>query len=153
MIPAYGSKGTVLYRFRAPLLRLFVWYTRLIYWRLARTVVRDIQEYQRSLVRVVAIVGVGASPSCGVTTTLDLRRSFEVIASCPVAELTRETFNQRAIVDCRTAGEGLFLRTLARQLARRRITVPFAEYDLVAEMRGAPQTGMHALTRSGTVTS
>ncbi|MGA8803873.1 MAG: hypothetical protein WB866_04225 [Solirubrobacterales bacterium] len=149
MIPAYGSKGTVLYRFRAPLLRLFVWYTRLVYWRLARAVVRDIQEYQRSGVRVVAIVGVGASPSCGVTTTIDLRRSFEVIASCPVAELNRETFNQRAIVDCRTAGEGLFLRTLARQLARRGITVPLAEYDLVAEMRGAPQTGMRALMSSG----
>ena len=149
VLPAYGSKGTVLYRFRAPLLRLFVWYTRLIYWRLARGVVRDIREYQRSGVRVVGIVGVGASPSCGVTTALDLRRSFEVIASCPVAELNRETFNQRAIVDCRTAGEGLFLRTLARQLARRQITVPFAEYDIVAEMRGESQSGMDALMRSG----
>ncbi len=67
MIPAYGSNGTVLYRFRAPLLRLFVWYTRLAYWRLARAVVKDIREYQRSGVRVVAIVGVGASPSCGVS--------------------------------------------------------------------------------------
>jgi hypothetical protein len=84
-----------------------------------------------------------------VTTTLDLRRSFEVIAGCPVAELNRETFNQRAIVDCRTAGEGLFLRTLARQLGRRGITVPLAEYDLVAEMRGAPQLGMRGLMGSG----
>lgn len=149
MIPAYGSKGTVVYRFRVPLLRLFVWYTRLVYWRLARAVVRDIREYQRSGVRVIAIVGVGASPSCGVTTTLDVRRSFEVIAACPVAELNRQTFNQRAIVDCRTAGEGLFLRTLSRQLARRGITVPLAEYDLVAEMRGEPQPGMRGLMRSG----
>ena len=117
MIPAYGSKGTVLYRFRAPLLRLFVWYTRLVYWRLARAVVRDIRGVPALRSARSRIVGVGASPSCGVTTTLDLRRSFEVIASCPVAELNRETFNQRAIVDCRTAGEGLFLRTLARQLA------------------------------------
>jgi uncharacterized protein YbbK (DUF523 family) len=149
MLPAYGSKGSALYRLRGPLLRAFVLYTRLRYWLLARTVVRDIQEYERSGVRVVAVVGVGASPSCGVTTTLDMRRSFEAIASCPVAELDRETFNQRAIVDCRTAGEGLFLRTLARQLGRRGIRVPFAEYDLVAEMRGTPQAGMQALLRSG----
>ena len=149
MLPVYGSKGTAIYRLRGPLLRAFVLYTRLRYWRLARAVVRDIQEYERSGVRVVAVVGVGASPSCGVTTTLDLRRSFEVIASCPVAELDRDTFNRRAIVDCRTAGEGLFLRTLALQLARRRLSIPFAEYDLVAEMRGAPQAGMQDLMRSG----
>ena len=70
-------------------------------------VVSDIEDYERSGVSVVAIVGVGASPSCGVTTTLDLRRSFEVIASCPLTELDRETINRTAIADCRIAGEGL----------------------------------------------
>lgn len=146
MIPAYGSKGTRLYRLRTPLLKLFVWYTRLVYWRLARVVVSDIEDYERSGVSVVAIVGVGASPSCGVTTTLDLRRSFEVIASCPLTELDRETINRTAIADCRIAGEGLFLRTLKRQLARKKASIPFAEYDLVAEMHGTPQTGMEIPT-------
>ena len=148
MLRAYGSRGTLLYRLRAPLLRLFVWYTRVVYRRLARGVVKDIEDYERSGVRVIGIVGVGASPSCGVTTTLDLRRSFEVIASCPVAALDRKTINERAVSDCRAAGEGLFMRTLGRQLSRKGLAVPFLEYDLVAEMHGGPQTSLGVLAES-----
>jgi predicted secreted protein len=145
MLLAYGSKGTLLYRLRRPLLRLFTWYTRSIYWRLARAVVKEIEDYERSGIRVIGIVGVGASPSCGVTTTLDLRRSFEVIASCPVAGLERDTFNERAVADCRIVGEGLFIRTLKRQLSRRQIEVPLLEHDLVAEMHGDPQVSLEVL--------
>jgi predicted secreted protein len=146
MLRAYGSKGTLTYRLRGPLIQLFVWYTRLVYRRLARAVLKDIEAYERSGVRVIGIVGVGASPSCGVTTTLDLRRSFEVVASCPVAMLDRRAINERAVVDCRAAGEGLFIRTLQRQLSRKGISIPLVEYDLVAEMRGAPQTSLALLS-------
>ncbi len=139
MIRGYDSRGSLLYRFRGPALRVFVWYTRFVYWRLARRVVRDIADYRRSGFEVVGIVGVGASPSCGVTTTLDLRKSFEIVASCPFAQLNREVMNQRAVVGCRAAGQGLFVRTLERQLDRRGLTVRFFEHDLVAEMLGRPQ--------------
>ena len=72
MLRAYEARGTVLYRFRGPLLRLFVFNTRLVSWRLARHVAREIADYKRSGFTVVGIVGVGASPSCGVRTTLDI---------------------------------------------------------------------------------
>ena len=84
MLRAYGAQGTALYRFRGLILRLFILYTRLEYRRLARRVVNQIADYERSGFTVIGIVGVGASPSCGVHTTLDLRRSFEVMAATPI---------------------------------------------------------------------
>jgi predicted secreted protein len=136
---AYGSQGTLAYRLRRPLLRAFVLYTRIVYARLARQVVRDVADYERSGVRVVGIVGVGSSPSCGVTTTLNLNESVEVLARCPLATIDRATVNERAVLACRSAGEGLYVQQLRRQLARRGLDVPFLEYDLAAEMRGLPQ--------------
>jgi hypothetical protein len=144
MLRAYGSSGSLLYRFRRPLLRGFVWLTRFVYWRLARRVAHDIADYQRSGFEVVGVVGVGASPSCGVATTLDLKQSFEVVASCPFALMNRDVMNKRAVVDCRAVGEGLFVRALKRQLKRRNLTVPWLEHDLVAEMHGQPQTTFDA---------
>lgn len=139
MLRAYGARGTVLFRVRGPLLRLFIFNTRLVYWRLARQVAREIADYQRSGFTVVGIVGVGASPSCGVRTTLDIRRSFEVMARTPLDSVDRKTFNREAVVACRVTGEGLYVRALKRQLRRRRLSVPLLEHDLVAEMHGQPQ--------------
>ena len=139
MLRAYGARGTVLYRFRGPLLRLFILYTRLVYWRLARQVARQIADYERSGFTVVGIIGVGASPSCGVRTTLDMRRSFEVMAHTSPDSVDRKTINRDAVIACREAGEGLYISALKRQLRRRRLTIPLLEHDLVAEMHGRRQ--------------
>ena len=136
LLRAYGSKPTLLYRLRRPLLWIFIAYTRLVYSRLARRIARDIADYQRSGFQVAGIVGVGASPSCGITTTLDIRRSFEAVAACPLASINRDTLNERAVVQCRVAGDGLFIRALRRQLTRRQLNLPLVEHDLVAEMLG-----------------
>jgi hypothetical protein len=82
---------------------------------------------------------VGGSPSCGIDTTLDLRRSFETVAACPLGLIDRPTVNERAVAACRAPGEGLFIGALKRRLARRGLDVPFVEYDVIAEMFGAPQ--------------
>jgi predicted secreted protein len=139
MLRAYGARGTVLYRFRGLLLRLFILNTRLEYWRLARQVAGQIADYERSGFTVVGIVGVGASPSCGVHTTLDVRRSFEVMANTPLDSVDRKTVNRDAVVACRLAGSGLYINSLKRQLRRRRLTPPLLEHDLVTEMRGERQ--------------
>jgi uncharacterized protein YbbK (DUF523 family) len=135
----YHSKGGPLYPLRAVLLRAFVWWTRIVYWRLARQVVRDVTDYERSGVEVVSLIGIGASPSCGVTTTLDLRASLEVVAACPAAALTRDVMNEQAVLGCRRPGEGLFIKALDRQLKRRGKTVPALEHHLAAELRGQRQ--------------
>jgi predicted secreted protein len=139
MLRAYGAQGTLLYRFRGPLLRLFILYTRYVYWRLARRIVRQIADYEQSGFRVIGLVGVGASPSCGVHMTLDIRRSFEVMAQTPPNSVDRKTINRDAVVACRVAGSGLYVRSLKRQLRRRGLTPPLLEHDLVAEMRGQHQ--------------
>ena len=139
MLRAYGARGTALYRFRGPLLRLFILYTRLEYRRLARRVVNQIADYERSGFTVIGIVGVGASPSCGVHTTLDIRRSFEVMAATPINSVDRKAFNRDAVVACRVAGSGLYIKSLKRQLRRRGLTPSLLEHDLVAEMRGERQ--------------
>ena len=135
----YHSKGGLLYALRAVLLRTFVWWTKVIYRRLARQVARDVADYEQAGIAVVGIVGIGASPSCGVTTTLDLRASLEVVAACPAAALTRDVMNERAVLSCRRPGEGMFIEALDRELKRRRLTVPAFEYDLAAELRGKRQ--------------
>jgi uncharacterized protein YbbK (DUF523 family) len=139
MLLAFGLRDSVLYPARGLLFRVFVWQTRVRYARLARQVARDVEDYTRAGMRVLGIIGVGGSPSCGVATTLDLRRSFETIAACPLARMDRTTMNERAVAACTAPGEGLFTRALKRELARRRLDVAFVEYDLVAEMHGAPQ--------------
>ena len=139
MLLAYGARGTPLYRARGPLLWLFIAHTRAVYRGLARAVARDISDYARSGVTVVGIIGVGASPSCGVRTTLDIRRSFEAMAALDAAALDRRAVNKQVVMACRRAGSGIFIRALERELDRRGLRVPLFEHDLVAEMRGERQ--------------
>lgn len=136
----YHSKGRPMYAVRGVLLQLFVSWTRYIYRRLAQQVSRDVADYERAGIEVAGMIGIGASPSCGVTTTLDLRASLDVVAACPAAALTRDVMNDRAILDCRQAGAGLFVKALDRALERRRLTVDAFEHDLAAELRGQRQS-------------
>jgi uncharacterized protein YbbK (DUF523 family) len=140
----YHSKGGPLYLVRGALLRPFVWWTRLVYGKLARRVARDVDDYQRSGVAVAGIIGIGASPSCGVTTTLDLRGSLDVVAACPMAALTCDVMNDRAVLGCRRPGEGMFIRALDRQLTRRGLSLPAREHDLATELQGGTQKVLDA---------
>jgi len=62
----YDSQDGSLYSMRGALLRVFIWWTRIAYRRLARQVIRDVTDYERSGITVGGIVGIGTSPSCGV---------------------------------------------------------------------------------------
>lgn len=94
---------------------------------------------------MLGVIGVGSSPSCGVRNTLGLPRCLEVIAACPVAAITRAMINEHVLVGCRIAGEGLFIRQLRLRLDRKGISLPFDEYDIVAEMRRQPQNPVTGL--------
>ena len=69
---------------------------------------------------------------------LDVARSLEVIAGCPVASADAGRFNAGLLASAGIEGEGLFIRALRRRLARRRLDIPFAEHDLAAELHGGP---------------
>ena len=118
MLLAYGSAGTLWAPVTRLMLRPFIWYTRHVYARLARSVTCDIMDYRRSGMQVVGLVGVGASPSCGVTTTLDLTAAVNAITRCPAACLTGRTLNQGVIAASVRPGEGMFIRAIRRRLAR-----------------------------------
>lgn len=133
-LPVYGIGSRPVYRLRRVLVALFEAYTRLRYHWLARTIARQIADYHRSGFEVVAIVGVGASPSCGVHSTLDLAASVDAMARCPVATIERDTVNRAVVRDCTIEGQGLFIEALGSELRRRGRSVPFVEHDLRSEM-------------------
>lgn len=57
-----------------------------------------------------------------------------MLVACPVAPLTRDVMNERAVPGCRRSGEGLFVAALDRELRRRGFAVPALEHDLAAEL-------------------
>ncbi|HEX9105005.1 MAG TPA: hypothetical protein VF997_22495 [Polyangia bacterium] len=124
-----GSRGTLRFRLRRPLLWLFGVYTRAVYRRLARVAARQIEDYVRSGFVVEGVVGVADSPSCGVRTTLELGRALDALADVPLAALTRRAMNERVVAANRVPGTGWFVAALQRQLERRGLEVPFFELD------------------------
>jgi predicted secreted protein len=129
-----GSEGTLRFRVRRILLPFLLAYTRQVYRKLAKQVVREIEDYSSSGFSVVAIVGVDGSPSCGVCKTLDVRRSLEHVGRL---HQTAHGADMNAIVLASLIdGEGIFTRTLHKELDRRKLRVPFLAHDLMAELRG-----------------
>lgn len=115
--------------------RAFLVYTRLRYRVLARSVAREIADYTRSGFDVVAVYGIGGSPSCGVFSTLDLNGALRAAMSCPLARLDRRYMNEDVVAASVVSGRGLFVTELQRQLSRSGIIVPWREHDLIREMR------------------
>jgi hypothetical protein len=60
---------------------------------LARRVAGQIADYQRSGFELGGVVGVDASPTCGVATTLDLGAALGAILGCPLNSLDRSFMN------------------------------------------------------------
>jgi hypothetical protein len=116
-------------------LGLFLRRTRAVFARLGRRVARQIADYVDAGVDVVGIVGIDGSPSCGVRTTIDLRRSLPLFAALDAERMTREDVNA-CVRSSIGSGTGLFIAALKTSLVRRGISVPFVAHDLLAEMRG-----------------
>ena len=124
-----------------PVRRAFVSLARRVtafeYARLARRAACEIADYVTSGFEVVEVVGVGASPSCGVATTVDLDGAIVAMAACDRDTLDAAVVTDRVVGANVTPGEGMFMAELRRHLARRGIEVPLREHDLLAELRAA----------------
>jgi hypothetical protein len=120
--------------------------TALEYGRLARRAANEIVDYVASGFGVVEVVGVGASPSCGVATTVDLDAAIAAMARCDRAALTPAVVNDCVVAASVVDGEGIFVHELRRRLARRGVSVPFREHDLLGELR-APVVGSQRIER------
>jgi hypothetical protein len=115
-------------------------YTRARYRLLARRVARQITDYQRSGFEVVGVVGVEASPSCGVTTTLDLDSSLAAVVGCPLGRFDRPFMNDTVVNGSARPGRGLFIDALSDALARRGARVRLLGHDVRSEIPGSPFT-------------
>jgi uncharacterized protein YbbK (DUF523 family) len=111
------------------------------YRRLARRVAHDIRDCVSAGVDVVEVVGVGASPSCGVATTIDVAGAVHAMARCDPTTISPAIVNRKVVAANLTEGEGLFVAALRRRLARSGLEVTFVEYDLLAELEAAEMVG------------
>ncbi len=133
---AYGSRGSALCAARGLVLPLFLLSTRVRFALLARSVAAQVEDHARSRCRVAGIVAVDGSPSCGLSVTVDSAKAFRLHAECRTCDMDAAGAN-RAVLDCCLPGKGMFTAGLRRQLARRRIDVPWSAYDLGGEIRAS----------------
>lgn len=103
---------------------------------LAWRVAAQVDDYQRSGMTVVGIVGVGCSPSCGVARTLDVADAIGAMAACPLAEVTPQAMN-RIVATSARPGTGIFIRAVRRALRHRGVAARWFEHDLLAELAGS----------------
>lgn len=130
----YGAEGTMRYRLGVLTLPLLLWWTRRKYRRLARQVGDQLADYHASACSVVGIIGVDGSPSCGVRRTVDMRPCLEQLGRLRPAARAEDV---NAIVgQCAIDGTGMFVAQLQKEIARRRLAIPFHAHDLVTELRG-----------------
>jgi predicted secreted protein len=134
----FDSQRSLVFRFRRILLPIYICYTRLVYRSVAAAVVKQIRDYTAFGFTVKGIIGVDGSPTCGINTKLDMKRSFEFLASCSMQYLNRETFNEKLYETCAEAGSGMFIEQLKKLLHRKRLQVPVYAHSLFSEMRGEP---------------
>ena len=123
------------YRLRRVILPLFVWYTCQRYRRLAPDVADLIAVYLASEFTVVGVIGIGGSPSCGVSLSLDIAKVVDQLANLSIPETSVDRVNAVVRAYAR-ASEGIFIGALRSELRCRKINVPFAAHDLFTEMRG-----------------
>lgn len=112
-------------------------YTRLRYSLLARRVAAQIADYRRSGFDVLGVVGVDGSPTCGVTTTLDLHASMDAVVACPVTRFDRRFMNETVVDGSSRPGRGLFVAALDVALGRRGHQVPLLAYDPHSDVPGS----------------
>jgi len=109
-------------------------FTILEYRRLARRSAAHIADYVAQGFEVVEVVGVGASPSCGVATTIELDGAIAAMAACRRCELCPARVTEQVVAANVIDGSGMFVAELRRCLSRRGIEVAFREHDLLAEL-------------------
>lgn len=131
-----GSKNMLFYRLKGIFLPFFIWNTKRIFRKIAQEVVAEIKDYRESDFEVVGIIGIAGSPSCGVHTTLDMKKSFEFLANTDIGKLDGKKMNESGMKELLIKGRGFFIEALQDELKKGNLTATFYEHDLVAEAMG-----------------
>lgn len=111
-----------------PLLPLAVRRTRAAYRRMARRVARQMADRAAAGARVVGVLGVARSPSCGVLWTIP-PAALRDLAAAPSDPADGDA-NVALVHRLARPGEGLFTQALRAALRDRGLDVPFLEHDV-----------------------
>lgn len=136
VLRGFGSRNTLLYKFRKLYISLFIWNTKRIYRKIAKDIVAEIKDYVDSGFEVVGIIGIAGSPSCGVNTTLNIEKFAEFMANTNIGNLDRKKINEFMIKRCLIKRSGFFIEALKNELKKKNIKIKFYEHDLISEMEG-----------------
>jgi predicted secreted protein len=131
-----GSRNKIVYKFRALILPVFMFVTRLTYRRLARDIIRDILDYVDAGCEIVGVIGVDGSPSCGVLKRLNLKCSLEVLAALNMDTMNSTNLNDQLYSCCLEKGKGVFVAELKRQMKMKNVDTPIYFVDIIREMQG-----------------
>lgn len=132
---SYSSKGTMLYTLKPIVLKAFMLYTKIVYKRLAREVFTMINDYLKSGYKVLGIIGVDGSPTCGVNIKLEMKKSFEYFARQKI-DTSRDEFNAGMYNECAVNRKGIFFEELQKRLDSKGIVLPILAHSLIEEMKG-----------------
>ena len=139
MLRAYGAKNVSGF-FKRIYLKSFIKKTINIYQALAEEVADEIEDYKNSGFEVLGIICVKGSPSCGLSASLDLKKSSDFLTNMEIETLNKESLNSGLYDNCLTNKEGLFIGALKKELTKRQLDIPFLEHDLLLELKGGKST-------------
>ncbi len=114
----------------------FMWYTRMVYKKIAKDVVSEIRDYIDSGFEVIGYVGVSASPTCSIYKAIDGSKFVDYLLSTGIGDIDRERMNGICIEGALINSSGLFICVLRKILNKRNMNIKFYEHDLIQEMKG-----------------
>lgn len=118
------------------LLPIFMWYTKRKYTTMAKEVLKDIKDYLDSGFDVIGIVGVSASPTCGVNTSLDITKFTDFLSGTTIEAIDRRRLNEDYIKNSLVTRSGIFIDMLKNLMKKSNLHIKFYEHDLIKEMDG-----------------
>lgn len=135
-------------RISLPLLPAVGRYIRWRYDRLARRTAREIDDYVTTGYAVRELIGVAGSPSCGVTTTMNLAAAAAATARRSAGPVTSSWFDDNVVRPSVCPGQGMFVACLADRLERADIEVPLREVELSGREDGWRTSRRHPVART-----
>ncbi|MHB8139062.1 MAG: hypothetical protein ACYDGO_11850 [Smithellaceae bacterium] len=138
MLLSYGlnNSGSLLNTFRNFLFPLFILHTKWVYKKIARDTVKMIEDYKNSGFGIIGIVGVDGSPTCGISTCLDMKKTFDYCAGLNIKSIDRKIYNKEMYGKCLKQGKGLFFLEMDKILRKRNMAITYYSHDLVREAKG-----------------
>ena len=85
---------------------------------------------------MVGIVGVSASPTCGVNTSLDITKFTDFLSDTTVEAINRRRLNEVYIKNSLVTRSGIFIDVLKNLMKKSNLHIKFYEHDLIKEING-----------------